>query len=116
MTPAQRLTTAADTIERTAQAAGDAVGPDPWQVAFSGVGAGYGVDNGTANVGDDMTEETAGHVALWDPPTAQLAATLLRTLAGYVTEAERLGLTVDHGPLTTAALNLADHINTQATT
>lgn len=105
MTPAERLRAAADTIERTAN---DAT-PGPWgigngstvaseveQLSRGSFSCRYTItdlDSGF-NYGEDPEddgwrengagpEDDAAHVALWDPPTALLAAALLREVAHW---------------------------------
>jgi hypothetical protein len=120
VTPAGRLRAAADTIDHTANAAT----PGPWESDGSGVWvtdrldsdhlAQPGADAEVAGCYADRCEADTAHVALWDPPTALLTARMLRTIAGYVDEADRLGLSVVEGDLTGSALELADAILTDA--
>jgi hypothetical protein len=117
VTPAGRLRAAANTIEGRAHLAS----PGPWYAEAAEnddthrVRASY-TNGGRAwfTAAEGCTHMDAAHIALWDPPTTRYAATLLRTIAGYVDEADRLGLTVVEGDLTTSALALADAILTEA--
>lgn len=61
VTPAERLRAAADTIERTARATD--LDPEDWQISTA------------LTIEDDAAR---AHVNLWDPPTALLAAPILR--------------------------------------
>jgi hypothetical protein len=122
VTPARRLRAAADTIDHTANAATGG----PWFTDGAGIYDGppdadiateVAVCYATGTEPDGSADHSyadAAHVALWDPPTTRHAATLLRTIAGYVEEADRLGLSVTQGELTTCALAFADDILTDA--
>jgi hypothetical protein len=115
VTPAGRLRAAADTIDHTA---GDVARTYPGRWEPTPTGSAWAVivpdRPGASRVAACNWSVAAEHVALWDPPTAHHAATLLRTIAGYVDEADRLGLSVVEGDLTTTALALADAILTGA--
>jgi hypothetical protein len=116
MTPAERLRAAADTIERTANAAT----PGPWG-ENTGRPNRYGAiishdapcdddereGYGGALIGESMLTGNRAHVALWDPPTALLAAEILRTMADRVEQ-----LAPVHVGNPDAALAFADRILT----
>jgi hypothetical protein len=99
MTPAERLRAAADTIERAANAAT----PGPWGENTSRPNR-YGAiishdapcdddereGYGGALIGESMLTGNRAHVALWDPPTALLAAAVLAQAADGFTAGLRM--------------------------